>query len=100
MASSKGIKVYDNKWSELDENKIASLRGGDNIIVGIERTTDANIDKARIRINKVQWTEGDEVTTLDRTKNVFYKEFTIATDEVFLKFEAQLHHKTDGWLGE
>lgn len=100
LAASKGIKVYDGDWSELDENGIASLKGGDAVIVGIERTSDLNIDKARIRLNKPAWDEGDENLTFDKTMNIFYKKFTIATDSAFLKIEAQLHHSKDGWLGE
>lgn len=100
LAASKGIKVYDPNWSELDEAKIAALRGGDEVIVGIDRTSDVNIDKARIRLNEADWNESNEDLTFDKTTNIFYKKFTIATNSAFLKIEAQLHHIKDGWLGE
>jgi hypothetical protein len=100
LAASKGIKVYDSSWSELNEAKIAALKGGDEVIVGIERTTDPGIDKARIRLNKAAWDTSDEDLTFDKTTNIFYKKFAIATDSAFLKIEAQLHHTKDGWLGE
>ncbi len=100
LAASKGIKVYDQNWLELDEAKIAALRGGNEVIVGIDRTSDQNIDKARIRLNEEVWDESNEDLIYDKTTNIFYKKFTIATDSAFLKIEAQLHHVKDGWLGE
>lgn len=100
LAASKGIKIHNSKWLELDEAKIAALKSGDEVIVSIDKTTDANIDRARIRFNKTAWTPEDEDVAFDKNKNIFYKQFTIASDTAYLKVEAQLHHKTDGWLGQ
>jgi len=98
--ASKGIKLYDDKWKLLTELDVASLNGGEKIIIGIDKVSDVNIDGARIRINQNIWTKNDENVTYDGTKNIFYKEFVVATASSFLKIEAQLHSKVDGWLGE
>lgn len=100
FVASKGIKIYDEKWTELNDQAIAKLTEGGVVLVAIDKTTDPNIDRARIRINKSSWTEEDEKLEFDATKNMYYRNHTMATEAAFLKVEAQLHSKTDGWLGE
>lgn len=100
LTASKGIKIYDSNWVELDEAKISRLAGGDAIIGAIDKTSDTSIDKARIRMNKSAWVTADEDLEYDKARNVFYRNFVVATDAAFLKIEAQLHHSSDGWLGE
>ncbi|MFZ6035034.1 MAG: hypothetical protein ACOYUB_02715 [Patescibacteria group bacterium] len=100
LTASKGIKVYDDGWKELTEEKIATLSSGQGIIIAIDRTSDAGIDKARIRVNQDQWKPEDENLSFDKGNNIFYKKFTVATDSAYLRIEAQLHSNKDGWLGQ
>lgn len=100
LVASKGIKIYDDKWIELDSDKIATLSGGSPIIVGLDKTEDVNIDGARIRINKSNWSKDDENVKYDEQRKVFYRDFVMATESGYLKAEAQLHSSVDGWLGE
>jgi len=94
------IKIYNNKWKEISEEEVRKILPGTKIIVGIEKIDDLNIDMARIKINQGEWDENSITTNFDRKKNVFYREYQIATNESFLKIEAQLHSKTEGWLGD
>ena len=100
FVASKGIKIYDQKWLELNDQAISKLTEGEAILVAIEKTNDPNIDRARIRVNKSSWVDGDEKLAFDSTRNMYYKNYTLATEAAFLKVEAQLHSKVDGWLGE
>ncbi len=98
--SSKGIKVFDNGWVELSEQELHQLKEGQDIIIGIDTLKDLDIDKARIRVNNTQWLSEDVTEDLNSLYNVYYKGYTVSTGESSLKIDAQLHSKTDGWLGE
>jgi len=92
--------MYNEKWQELSEEEIKTIRPGTKIIIGIEKINDQNIDMARIKINQGAWDEKSITSHFNQEKNVFYREYQVATNDAFLKIEAQLHSRTEGWLGE
>jgi hypothetical protein len=98
--TSAGIKIYNEKWEEISDDKLSFLKKGDKILVAIKNIAGADINKARIRINSNKWQPEEEITNLNQELNIFYKEYQIATNETQLKIEAQLHSQKDGWLGE
>ncbi|MFN4212601.1 MAG: hypothetical protein ACK4FL_01390 [Microgenomates group bacterium] len=98
--ASSGIKIYNQNWTELTDNQLMNLKPGSTIYIGIETVADADIDKARIRVNKQYWDNQDITVNFNKERKVFYREYIIASDEAMLKIEGQLHSKTDGWLGE
>ncbi len=55
---------------------------------------------ARIKINQGEWDDQSITTNFNKEKNVFYRKYQLATNEAFLKIEAQLHSTVDGWLGD
>lgn len=95
-----GIKLYGPDWKELKSADLLVLKGGDTIIGAIQTIKGSDIDSARIRLNKDEWSQNDITTQFNNSYNVFYKEFTIATGDARLRVEAQLHSAKDGWLGE
>ncbi len=99
LVSSSGIKVYGPTGQEMTQSEESSLQPGDNITIGIVKTNDPNIDMARIKLNEASWSAADITTAFDNSKNIYYKEFTIASDESSLRIDAELHSKKDGWLG-
>jgi hypothetical protein len=100
FVASNGIKIYNQKWEEISEDKIDQLKPGELILVALSTIENADIDKARIRINKDRWEKDDETINYNQQKKVFFKEYQIATDSPFLRIEGQLHSKVDGWLTE
>lgn len=100
IVSSKGIKVFNPDWSEISDKEMVQLEQGKDIIIGIETIKGTDIDKARIRINKDQWGQGDIVTSFDYDRSLFFETYKIGSSESSLTIEAQLHSKRDGWLGE
>jgi len=72
---------------------------GKKVYVGIENINDPNIDMARIKINQGEWDKDSITTNFNQEKNIFFREYFLSTNEAFLKIEAQLHSKIDGWLG-
>jgi len=101
FVTSKGIKIYDQSWQELKNNLEANkLKAGDRIFIGLETINEADIDRARIRVNEDQWQTEQITTNFNKEKQLFYKEFFIGSGESRLKIEAQLHSINDGWLGE
>jgi len=94
------IKIYNEDWKELTEEEIKKIPPGKKIIIGVETTDDLNIDMARIKINQGQWDQSSLTTKFNDKEKVFYREYQLATGDSFLKIEAQLHSKVDGWLGD
>lgn len=100
FVASKGIKIYNQNWAEFSDESLRKIKQGQHIIVSVETVRDSDIDMARIRVNKNTWNQDDITIAFKKEVNVFFKEYIISTEESFLKVEAQLHSKTDGWLGD
>lgn len=99
--SSSGIRVYDLQWNEIPEaNYHTALKPGTQCYIGIQTVAEADIDRARIKVNQKDWAVQDITMQFNKAKNVYYKEYTVATGDATLKIDAQLHSSTDGWLGD
>jgi len=94
-----GIKIYDKNFNLLNDNDLTQMKKNSTIIIGIDKISGTDIDKARIRVNKNLWEQKDLTEKFDTRQNMFYIEYITASDEGKLEIEAQLHSKTDGWLG-
>jgi len=93
------IKIYNDNWEEITEDDVKNIMPGKKVYVGIENINDPNIDMARIKINQGEWDKDSITTNFNQEKNIFFREYFLSTNEAFLKIEAQLHSKIDGWLG-
>jgi type II secretory pathway component PulC len=100
IVTSDGIEIFDENFNSIKENELSELSPEKKLIFGIKTITGADIDKARIRVNKNFWEIGDETNKFNEKNQVFYIEYQLATDEVKIKIEAQLHSANEGWLGE
>ena len=100
IVESSGILVYDENFKLLNKDDLSKLSTGVTLIIGIKTIPQVDIDKARIRVNKNFWEITDETKKFDKKNQIFYINYKIASDAPSLKIEAQLHSKTDGWLGE
>lgn len=100
--SSPGLKVFSTDWVEITEKSsgIKLLTPGTKVYVGIQTIDEADIDRARIKINENTWNITHITSQFNKDKKVYYREYTIATGESKLKIDAQLHSETDGWLGD
>ncbi|MCX7880946.1 MAG: hypothetical protein N2482_00315 [Patescibacteria group bacterium] len=97
---SKGIKLFNEEKKLFSEEDLKKLKSGNKIIIGIETIEQADIDYARIKVNKKEWETSDITMKFDQTNKVFYIEYVIPEKTERLKIDAQLHSKTDGWLGD
>lgn len=98
--SSPGLKVFDNTWTEIVDAQSGRLTPGTQIYIGIQTIVDTDVDRARIKINEKEWNIKHITNQFNKEKNVYYREYIIATGESSLKIDAQLHSETDGWLGD
>ncbi len=98
--NSKGIIFFDKQWNIFDSEKIKGLKPFDQIIIGIETIPEADIDRARIKVNGPNWKVDHITSKFNKQYNIYYREYQIATDEYKIKIDAQLHSKQDGWLGD
>jgi len=98
--SSAGIKLYDLNWIEVNNNKVEAVKPGKKIYISIQTIVEADIDRARIKVNQPDWQISDIATLFNSKLKVYYKEYTIATGTAQLKIDAQLHSASDGWLGD
>lgn len=97
---SQGIRIYNDKEVEIVQSQIDQYPVGTNIKIGVESVKEADIDKARIRINEMMWLPNHETQEYDIKNNIYYVNYKIATIPAQLKIEAQLHSLKDGWLGD
>lgn len=100
FVASKGIRVYNEKWMELDGEQLENLNAGEKLIVGVETVPNSDIDMARIKINEDRWQNEHITSNFNKSRNVFFRGHTVSSQAAVLKIEAQLHSKTDGWLSE
>lgn len=97
IVPSKGIRLYDQEFRPLSDSSVSASM---TVLIGVETIKEADIDRARIRINKSVWDSGDITTNFNKENSIYYQSFLIASGESRLKIEAQLHSAKDGWLGE
>jgi heme/copper-type cytochrome/quinol oxidase subunit 2 len=98
--TSKGIKIFDKDFQFIPENLLGNIKAGDEIIIGVETIPTADIDRARIRVNKDKWENEDITLNYSEKQKIYYIKYRVASDESKLKIEAQLHSSSDGWLGD
>lgn len=99
-STSKGIKILDNKFQPVSDQALSKFHLGDKLIIGIETIKDIDIDMARIRVNKDSWSPEDATSRFDKTNNIFYINYMVATGTAYLKVSGELHSKTQGWLSD
>lgn len=100
VVDSSGIYIYDENFKLLEEKDLERLASGSTVIIGIKTIPQSDVDKARIRINKNYWEITDETNKFDTRNQIFYINYKIASNEQKLKIDAQLHSKSEGWLGD
>lgn len=100
IVTSKGIKIFDNQFNPISDLQLSNIKPGEEIIIGIATVKDANIDRARIRVNKADWLTNDITVAFSPKNQIYYLKYIVATGESKLKIEAQLHSVIDGWLGD
>lgn len=98
--SSAGLKVYDTNWNEIENKKTDKAKPGEKLYIGIQTIVEADIDRARIKVNERDWQIAHITTLFNPQLKVYYKEYVVATGTAQLKIEAQLHSASDGWLGD
>lgn len=97
---SAGLKIYDSAWGEVDSTKNEKAQPGEKLYIGIQTIVEADIDRARIKINADNWEISDITTLFNPQYKVYYREYIVATGTAQLKIDAQLHSASDGWLGD
>lgn len=100
--TSPGLKIFTTNWTEIQGASQAAtlLKPGTTVYLAIQTINEADIDRARIKVNTVNWNVSDITSQFNKDKNMYYKEYIIATGESKLNIDAQLHSASDGWLGD
>ena len=98
--TSAGLKVYDSNWIDIESKKINKAKPGEKLYIGIQTIVEADIDRARIKVNSDDWQISDITTLYNPQLKVYYKEYIVATGTAQLKIEAQLHSASEGWEEE
>ena len=98
--SSAGLKVFDAHWVDIESKKSNKATPGEKLYVGIQTIAEADIDRARIKINTRDWQISDITTLFNPQEKVYYREYIVATGTAQLAIDAQLHSASDGWLGD
>lgn len=98
--TSAGLKVYNTKWEDIEAKKNNKAQPGEKLYIGIQTIVEADIDRARIKVNTKEWQISDITSLFNSQLKVYYKEYTVSTGTAQLKIDAQLHSASDGWLGE
>lgn len=100
LVYSKGIDIFDTNWRQLSIDDLKNLKSGYKIILAIDKVNNFDIDMARIKVNEQEWRLEHTTLNFNKDYNVFYKEYFIASNEAELNINAQLHSRSQGWLGK
>lgn len=98
--TSAGLKVYDTNWRDIEKRKNDKAKPGEKLYISIQTIVEADIDRARIKVNTQDWRISDITTLFNSKLKVYYREYIVATGTAQLKIQAQLHSASDGWLGD
>ncbi len=100
IINSKGILLFSQDFQPLSDAESKQIKPGDSLYLGVESVQRTDIDQARIRVNSSEWSDNNITTQFDKSHNVFYIKYEVATSDAMLNIEAQLHSKTNGWFGK
>ena len=94
-----GLKVFTNAWIEINENETGKmLKPGMKVYIGIQTIDEADIDRARIKINEKDWNVAHITSQFNKDKKVYYREYTVASSESKLKLTPSfIPRLTAGW---
>ena len=67
------IKIYNEKWQELNDEELKNLKPGEKIFIGIEKVGFSDIDMARIKVNQGAWDKNRLPKILIQKKMFFIK---------------------------
>ncbi len=98
--ASGGVKLYMPSWAEIKKDQMNMIQPGSEIIIGVESIPDADVDRARIKVNGGPWSPEHVTVKYDKQRDVYYKTYQVASNTAQLTIEAQLHSVKDGWLGD
>lgn len=98
---SPGLKVFDQSWNEVTQAQAPELlKNGGQVYIGIQTIDEADIDRARIKVNQKDWNIRDITEKFKAEKKMYYIDYTVASGSSQMKIDAQLHSSSDGWLGD
>lgn len=100
VLSSRGISLFDENWNELTPSQLSSIPIGKTFYIGIATIGNADITKARIRVNEKNWLQTHETQSFNNKLNIYYMPYALTSPARILEIEAQLYSQTDGWLGQ
>ena len=95
VPSCEKIKIYDPSGKIIPKENLPGLKPGDKITIAV--LGGGNFDKARIRVNAMNWLAENE-TDKKNANAEFYLEYIIPGGVTKFKIEAELHTADGGWL--
>lgn len=91
-----GIGIYTPDWNEIPTTKLSEYKNK-LVFITLKNKGGTNIDKARIRVNAIDWATNQETLLFNKELNLYYIQYVIASNSARLDIQGQLHDTQYGW---
>lgn len=91
-----GIALYNTEWQEIPTSKLADFKNK-VVYITLKNSDGPKVDKARIKINTIDWASNQETLLFKKELNLYYIQYVIASNSARLSIQGQLHDAQNGW---
>ena len=91
-----GIGIYTPDWKEIPTAQLSDYKNK-LVFITLKNNGGTNVDKARIRVNAIDWATNQETLLFNKELNLYYIQYVIASNSARLAIQGQLHDAQNGW---
>lgn len=91
-----GIGIYTPDWKEIPTTQLSEYKNK-LVFITLKNNGGTNVDKARIRVNAMDWATNQETLLFNKELNLYYIQYVIASNSARLAIQGQLHDAQNGW---
>lgn len=91
-----GIGIYSPDWRDIPTSQLNEYKNK-LVFITLKNSGGSNIDKARIRVNAIDWATNQETLLFNKELTLYYIKYVIASDSARLRIQGQLHDMVSGW---
>lgn len=91
-----GIDIYTPDWQRISTSQLSEYKNK-VVFITLKNNGGPNVDKARIKVNTMDWANNQETLLFNKALNLYYIQYVIASNSARLAIQGQLHDSQNGW---